>query len=126
MSQNQQYSQPATFVGTKRVRVGEKDSKGRDKTTLTFGIQSRDGQEINTLDQLIEALLPLRGKQANLTVYIEEKQTQNGRTFPSAFVRVTEMIPREQGGGRTQFVPKSKPDVKAQAASIRAKFAGKN
>lgn len=122
--QKQQYDQPATFVGTKRVRVGDKDSKGRDKTTLTFGLTNRNGQEINTCDDLIAALLPYQGKQVNFTIYVEEKEAAGtGRKFPSAFVKVTEMIQKDAQapGTRTAFVPKQSRGeaVKAKSAQIR-------
>lgn len=124
--QNKQYDgPPSTFVNTKRVRLGE-DSKGRQTTTVTFGLtKNRDGVEINSADSLREALNALEGKQVNLTIHVEEKVSDQGRKFPSAFVRVTEMIPKDAGGGgRTQYVPKaSKAEATANRTNeIRAKF----
>lgn len=116
---------PSTFVNVKRVKTGE-DSKGRDTVTVTFGLtKGKDDVEVNTLDALIDALLPLQGKQANLTIHMQEVQSNDGRTFLSAFARVTEMIPRGAGGGgKTQFVPKtSKADqVRARSQKIQADF----
>lgn len=128
--QQQQYNTPATFVNVKRVRTGEQDSKGRDKTVLTFGLgKDPQGNEVNGLDSLISALLPYQGKQVNFAIHVEEKTTPQGRTFPSAFVKITEMIPKDQGGGpqgKTVYAPKAQSRseaVKATAAAIKSKFA---
>lgn len=122
MSQQQQYSTPATFVNVKRVRTGDKDSKGRDKTVLTFGLQERDGVTSNTLQDLVTALLPYAeaGKQVNMSIHIEEKQGPTGK-FPSAFVKITEMIPKAQQAGKTQYVPKTQ-NAAAVAANVRSQF----
>ena len=123
----QQYDKPATFVSVKRVRTGEKDSKGRDRTVLTFGLgKDPQGNEINGLDALIAALLPYQGKQVNFAVHLEEKTTPQGRKFPSAFVKITEMIPKDAGGGgQTQFVPKNQTrnqSIRATAEKIKQTF----
>ncbi len=130
MSDQQQYDKPATFVNVKRVRVDEKDAKGRDRTTITFGLGTdRQGNPTNGLDALIAALLPYQGKQVNLTIYTEEKTSAQGRKFPSAFVKVTEMIPKDQQttapAGKSQFVPKTQDRnqaVKNKAEEIRNSF----
>lgn len=127
-NQTQQYDKPATFVNVKRVRQ-ETDSKGREQTVLTFGLtKDKNGNEINTADQLIAALLPYQGKQVNLDVRIEEKTSQQGRKFPSAFVRVVEMIPKDQGGGGTPtYVPKGQSrseTLKAKASKLQQDFEG--
>lgn len=133
MSEQKQYDKPMTFVNTKRVRVGDKTAKGADKTTLTFGLTKdfKTGAEVNTLDMLIDALLPYQGRQVNLTVFQEEKES-NGRKFPTAYVGITEMIPKDegggpQGGGRGGFVPKVQnktADIKARAEAIRKQTGG--
>ncbi len=120
------YDKPATFVNVKRVRQ-ETDSKGRDQTVLTFGLTTdKNGNEVNTADALIAALLPYQGKQVNLDIRIEEKTSQQGRKFPSAFVRVVEMIPKDQGGGTTtaQYVPKPTraQSVAATAEKLKKQF----
>lgn len=118
-TQQQQYDTPATFVNVKRVRQ-ETDKKGRAQTVLTFGLtKDKNGNEVNTADELIAALSQYAGKQVNLDIRIEEKEGQNGRTFPSAFVRIVEMIPKDQGGGgKTAFVPKNQ--TKTQALKEKA------
>lgn len=120
-----QYDKPATFVTVKRVRQ-ETDSKGREQIVLTFGLTNgKDGVIENTADTLIAALLPYAGKQVNLDVRIEEKTSQQGRKFPSAFVRVVEMIPKDQGGGQATFVPKtqSRTDaIKERSAKLQQQF----
>lgn len=116
------YDQPATFVNVKRVKV-DKDSKGRDQVKLTFGLQNnREGQEVNTCDELIEALLPYRGKQVNLDVRIGEAES-NGRKFPTAFVRVVEMIPKD-AQTKTAYAPKESKTAatKARSEEIRSRF----
>ncbi len=122
----QQYSTPATFVNVKRVRLGDKDSKGRDKMTLTFGLGSdRAGNEVNNLNSLIAALEQYRDKQVNFTIHTEEKEDpQSKRKFPSAFIKITEMIPKDQQQGKVAFVPKAdkKANVQANAAKIREQF----
>jgi hypothetical protein len=127
--QNKQYDgPPSTFVNVKRVKKGE-DSKGRETLTVCFGLtKSKDGNEVNTLPDLVSALgiLAAEGKQANITIHMEEKQSADGYAFTSAFARVTEMIPKGQGGGagRTQFVPKASKGqtAAASAANVRAQF----
>ena len=128
MSNETKYDKPMTFVNTKRVRTGDKTAKGAEKTTLTFGLMKdfKTGQEVNTADALIEALLPYQGKQINVTVFLEEKES-NGRKFPSAYVGITEMIPKDQAVGQAQFVPKTNSraqTVKENAEKIRAQFGG--
>ncbi len=136
------YDQPATFVNLKRVRgltknkvtgvteVTEQDSKKRAKINLTFGLGTdRQGNPNNGADQLIEALLPYQGKQVNFTIYVEEKTSSQGRVFPSAFVKITEMIPRDEApmGMKTQFVAKTTTraqDVKNRAEEIKKSFSG--
>lgn len=126
MSENKYQGPPATFVNVKRVRQ-EKDTKGRDKVKLTFGTYTdRNGTERNSLDELISALLELKAEgksgQANLDIRIEEKTSERGSKFPSAFVMVTEMIPKE--AGQVRFVPKQSRTeaVKARTAQIKADF----
>ncbi len=127
--QNKQYDgPPSTFVNVKRVKAGEQDDKGREKTVLTFGLQTdRNGNEVNTCDQLIEALEQYRGKQVNIDIRVGEAESAQGRKFPTAFVRIYEMIPKDAQAGRVAFVPK-KPsrtdDVKARAAKIQQDFKG--
>ena len=126
MSNNTKYDgPPSTFVNVKRVKEGQ-DSKGRNTLTVTFGTKTdKNGVEVNTLDQLIDALTALRGKQANITLHLEDVQTDRGTTFKTAFARVTEMIPRgATGGGKAQFVPKQSRanTVKARAAQINQEF----
>lgn len=118
-----QYDKPMHFVNAKRVRVGEKTKNGADKTVLTFGLtKDRDGNEINTLDQLIDTLLQYQGKQVNLSVFVREVES-NGRTFPSASVGITEMVPRGEGGGQTKFVPKKSTSTATENANkIRQQF----
>lgn len=111
-NQNKQYDgPPSTFVNLKRVKQGE-DSKGRQTVTATFGLtKDKDGNEVNTLLPLAEAIndLASQGKQANLTIHFEEKDGGQGRTFLSGFARITEMVPRGANGGgagKTAYVPK--------------------
>lgn len=130
MSEAKTYDLPATFVNVKRVKSGEKDSKGRDVVKLTFGTgEDRQGNATNGCDQLIAALEQYRGKQVNLDIRIGEAEA-NGRKFPTAFVRVVEMIPKDDarsGAVRTEFVPKvSKTEAtKQRSEDIRAKFGNK-
>lgn len=120
-----QYDTPATFVNVKRVRK-ETDTKGREQTVFTFGLSTdRSGNTINGLDQLLAALTPYAGKQVNLDFRVEEKTSGQGRKFPSAFVRIVEMIPKDQQQAKTQYVPKTstKADaVKANAARLAEQF----
>lgn len=125
MSNQQQYDLPATFVNVKRVKV-DKDSKGRDQVKLTFGLtKDKNGQEVNSADQLIEALEQYRGKQVNFDIRIGEAES-GGRTFPTAFVRIVEMIPKDAQapGTKTAWVPKApKADTtKAKNEEIRNRF----
>jgi hypothetical protein len=123
--QQKQYDKPMTFVNTKRVRTGDVTAKGAEKTVLTFGLTKdyKTGAEINTLDQLIDALLPYQGKQVNFSVFIQEKE-KDGRTFPTAYVGITEMIPKDQQQSQTRFVPKASKGATAQANAdkIRQQF----
>jgi hypothetical protein len=127
--QTKQYDgPPSTFVNVKRVKQ-ETDDKGRERTQITLGTytDSRTGVERNSLNELIEALLVLQDKQVNLDIRVEMKESSDGRKFPSAFLRVTEMIPKNAGGGKTAFVPKTQgraSDVKARAAKIQQDFKG--
>jgi hypothetical protein len=116
MSQNENQNN-GTIVGTKRVRR-EKDTKKRDKVVLTFGL---DKEGRNSADALISAVSALKGKQINLDIRIEEKTTESGKKYDAAFVLVKEMIPKDQGGGQTTYVPKpatSKKDLKDRAAEV--------
>ncbi len=131
MSEQQVYDKPMTFVNTKRVRTGDKTKNGADKTTLTFGITKnfKTGAEENTLDLLIAALEQYRGKQVNLTVFVQDKQSEDGRTFKSSYVGVTEMIPRDQApqGMKNTFVPKNvakQESIKARAEKLADQFKG--
>ncbi len=125
MSETTTYNTPATFVNVKRVRT-EIDKKNRQQTVFTFGLGTdKQGNPTNGLDQLIDALTPYRGKQINLDFRVEEKEV-NGRKFPSAFVRVVEMIPKDQQT-TTTYVPKTSSkaeQVKAQAAKLQQQFKG--
>ena len=123
MQQKQYDGPPSTFVNVKRIKQG-KDDKGRDKLVLTVGL-NRDGR--NDLDTLIDALTALRGKQANLDIRVSETQGADGRTFPTAFIRVVDMVPKSEGAGKTTFVPKNQAranNVKASAQKIRQDFGG--
>ncbi len=127
--EKKQYDKPMTFVNAKRIRTGDKTTKGADKTTVTFGLMNdfKTNQEVNTADQLIAALEQYRGKQINLVIYVQDKEHE-GRKFQSAFVGVTEMIPKDQQQGKTAFVPKNQSrsnDIKAKADSIRTQFENK-
>lgn len=122
--QNQEYA-PATFVNVKRVKT-ETDAKGRDRTVLTLGPDNKGTDGVKALADALNAYVA-EGKQVNLDIRTEMKEAQNGSKFPSAFIRVTEMVPRGAGAGApgattTRFVPKAKTDVKAQSAAIRSKF----
>lgn len=123
MSQPQKYDgPPSTFVNLKRVKQGE-DSKGRETVTATFGLTTtKDGVEVNTLDNLIEALTALQGKQANITIHMEEKEAGGGRSFLSGFARVTEMVPKSAGGGatKTAYVPKAAGSGRADQVRARS------
>jgi hypothetical protein len=63
-----------------------------------------------------------------VTFHIEEKTANSGLKFPSAFVKITEMIPKNaEGGGKTQYVPKTQSkaaNLKAKAEEIRNNFSG--
>ncbi len=121
----QTYDTPATFVNVKRVRT-ETDSKGRAQTVFTFGLGTdRQGNSINGLDLLIAALTPYAGKQVNLDFRVEEKTSEQGRKFPSAFVRIVEMIPKDQQTAKATYVPKTSNKaeaVKANAARLAEQF----
>ena len=122
--QNKVYDVPATFVNVKRVKL-EQDDKKRDKMVFTFGLgEDKNGNPTNGCDQLIEALQQYKGKQVNLDFRVEEKEYK-GKKFPSAFVRIVEMIPKDQQASQTAFVPKaSKADqVKANAERLAKQFA---
>lgn len=122
MSNPQYDGPPSTFVNVKRVKQ-EKDTKGRDKVQITLGTYTdKAGVERNSLNELIDVLLTLQGKQANFDIRIEMKESSSGAKFPSAFLRVAEMVPR--GAGSVQFTPKASrsDDVKARAAKIQATF----
>jgi hypothetical protein len=73
---------------------------------------------------LIDALLKLQGKQANITIHMEEKDGGQGRKFLAAFARVTEMVPRDAGGGKTAYVSKGNSAAET-AANVRASFNSK-
>ena len=126
-----QYNTPATFVDVKRVRTGDKDSKGRDKTVLTFGLINRETEDgstfqKNSLDDLIAALQQYQGKQVNFSIHMEEKTSSQGSKFKSAFVKITEMIPKDQAQAKTAFVPKNRQAaVKATAERIQKEFGAK-
>ncbi len=117
-TENKVYDKPMTFVNAKRVRTGDKTAKGANKTTVTFGLVNdfKTGAEVNTADQLITALEQYRGKQVNLMIFVEDKE-HDGRKFQSAYVGVTEMIPKDQTQGKATFVPKNQ----TTAAKIEAK-----
>lgn len=119
------YDTPATFVNVKRVRT-EKDTKGRDQYVFTFGLgNDKQGNQINGLDQLIAALETYRGKQVNLDFRVEEKTAESGRTFPSAFCRIVEMIPKDQQTTKATFVPKNQTKtqaLQAKAAKLAEQF----
>jgi hypothetical protein len=120
MSEQQQQNS-GTLVNVKRVRK-DTDTKGREKVVLTFGLDKNGN---NGADSLIAALAELSGKQINFDIRLEEKQTQDGATFTSAFVIVKEMVPKAEGGGKAKFVPKSEArtaQTKATAAKIKAQL----
>lgn len=124
-SSTTQYETPATFVNVKRVRQ-ETDTKGREQTVLTFGLlQDKNGNTVNSADQLIAALIPYQGKQVNFDIRIEEKTSAQGRKFPSAFVRIVEMIPKDQATGKTEYVSKTTSraaQVAATAEKLKKQF----
>jgi hypothetical protein len=107
------------LINVKRVRK-DTDTKGRDKVVLTFGLDKNGN---NGADSLLTALAALQGKQVNFDIRMEEKVTEAGATFTSAFVLVKEMIPKEQG--TTSYVPKTPQraaSTKATAAKIKAQL----
>lgn len=115
----QQNTNPGTLVSVKRVRKGE-DTKGREKIVLTFGT---DNQGANGLEALISALETYRGKQVNFDIRLDQKTTDRGVKFDTAFVIIKEMIPKDQQG--TTYTPKnqSRADaVRAKAEKIQKQF----
>lgn len=115
---------PSTLVGAKRVRTGEKDTKGRDRTVLTFGPDSRG---VNGAVALANAITELtnEGKQFNLDIRIgEATHKASGRTFPNAFVVVKEMIPKSQSEAAYTPKPSRADTLKADADKIRAEVEG--
>lgn len=124
------YDKPADFVNVKRVNTGDKDSKGRDKYRFTIGLGTdKAGKEINNVDAMLVALAKYQGKQVNLTFHVEEKtDPKSGRKFPSAFLKIDEMIPKEAGTSSGTYTTKrtTSDDVKAQAEAIRAQFGSKS
>ncbi len=125
--QQQQYDTPATFVNVKRVRK-ELDTKKREQVVFTFGLgKDKQGNEVNGADQLIAALEQYRGKQVNLDFRIEEKTSEQGRTFPSAFCRIVEMIPKDQQQGKATYVPKNQSkaqNLQDKANKLAEQFKG--
>jgi hypothetical protein len=115
---------PSTLVNVKRVRKGtEKKGKNQDQDQLviTFGLYEdfTTGVTRNSLDELIETLLPYQGKQVNLDIRVSQKQSKSGKKFDTAFVIVKEMIPKEQTQGRATYTTKasSKQDTIRKQAS---------
>lgn len=117
---SEQYQNSGSIVGAKRVRKDEQDIKGRDKIVLTFGPdkKGRDGAKelAKAISELAEA-----GKQINFDIRIGEAEGAGGRTFPTAFVLIKEMIPKSEGGGQVGFAKtESRQDaMKAQAEKVR-------
>lgn len=119
---------PSTLVNVKRVRqeTGKGKSGDQEATVLTFGIYEdfRTKETKNSLDELIDALLPYKGKQVNFDIRVSEKTGAGGKTFPTAFVIVKEMIPRGDTpsvGVKTTYTAKTssrQTDIKNQAAKF--------
>jgi hypothetical protein len=109
-----EYQKNGTIVNVKRVRKGQ-DHAGREKLVLTFGLDSEGN---NGLEALIAALQEYAGKQVNFDIRVEEKTSKSGSKFDAAFVKITEMIPRDQAGAQTTFVPKG--TARANAAKANA------
>lgn len=120
MSNNQGDYPPSTLVGAKRVRSGEKDSKGRERVVLTF-----DAEQTALLAAEFSKYAA-EGKQVNFDTRIGEAESANGRKFPTAFTIVKEMIPKDAGGATANYKPKaSRADqLKAQAEKLRSNVEG--
>lgn len=122
MSNNQGDYPPSTLVGAKRVKSGEKDSKGRERVMLTF-----DAEQTALLAAEFTKYAS-EGKQVNFDVRVGEAESASGRKFPTAFTIVKEMIPLSQGGGggAANFKPKANrtDKLKSAADKIRAEVEG--
>lgn len=120
MNQEQTNQVPSTLIPVKRVRTETgKGKKGdQEQIVLTFGLNKEGG---NDLDTLIDTLQEYRGKQINFDVRISEKTSERGTKFPSAFVLVKEMIPRNDDAGGVQRTttftkkPSRQDKIKAEA-----------
>lgn len=121
----QQYQNSGTIVGAKRIRKDEVDVKGREKIVLTFGpdSQGRDGAKAlaNAINELVS-----EGKQINFDIRIGEAESARGTKFPTAFVLVKEMVPKDAGGGQVSYQKKeSRQDsIKAKAEKVRKAVEG--
>lgn len=113
----------SVLVGTKRVREEEDDGKGRRKVVLTFGPDSRGNDTAVQLANAINELVA-EGKQINIDIRIGEQTSDRGKKFPTAFVLVKEMVPKDQG--TTKFVPKATKtsNLKSSAEKIRREVEG--
>lgn len=114
-----------TLVGTKRIRKDEQDLKGRDKIVLTFGPDKKGRDSAKELAAAINELVDA-GKQINFDIRIGEAEGAGGRSFPTAFVIVKEMVPLSAGGGQVTYEKKeSRQDaMKAKAEKVRQAVEG--
>jgi hypothetical protein len=115
MNQKKSYDGPPShFVNAKRVST-QTDKNGREYTKLTFGIYETKSGQVNTLDELLDVLEQYRGRQVNIEVRTESQD--NG--YDRAYVRVTEMIPKNSG--QAKFTPKTsskQANIRQQASKF--------
>lgn len=125
MSEQNAQQNAGTIVGAKRVRKDEKDTKGREKFVLTFGPDSRGIDGAQALADAINSLVA-EGKQINFDVRIGESTSANGRSFPTAFVIVKEMVPKDQASAQVTYAkkPSRQDSLKAKADKVRASIEG--
>jgi len=123
MSEQQQNT--GQIVGAKRIRKDEVDVKGREKIVLTFGPDSRGIDGAKALAAAINELADA-GKQINFDIRIGEAESARGTKFPTAFVLVKEMVPKDAGGGQVSYQAKqSRQDsIKEKAAKVKAAVEG--
>ena len=118
---------PSTLVPVKRVRLesGKGKNGDQEQIVLTFGL---DKEGKNGLQAFVKSLQDILNagdqKQANVDIRITEKQSERGTKFPSAFVLVREMIPRDAGGGfggKATYTkkPTNQDKIKAQANKFK-------
>lgn len=114
-----------TIVGAKRIRKDEVDVKGRDKIVLTFGPDSRGVDGAKALADAINELVS-EGKQINFDIRIGEAESARGTKFPTAFVLVKEMIPKDAGVSQTTYVKKEskQESLQKKADKVRAAVEG--